>query len=574
MSFGAEMKDFIAAFQVGSQIKDKRRALELDAEQEKNRSAEAANKAAAVESRYQRTQAFNQEGRDYTRGKDARTEAIAADKTTYDRGRDAKTDAATAGKAADESWYKQIEADPQLGYDAAGNVIPPPSQRGKPAEAIPTTSIPEAAGAIGPVSSSGMNDLMYTAIDGGLKHLSQEANTNGIESVMAGNGAPSPETVTAIDKIVDPDGKMSEEEITLARMEATYEFYTSRYKGKDGVERANAAAAQWLQHARGVAAIKAHAAQVLLQKGDHVGAAKQLADMHSSVPDGNTTTYDEQSNMFTITDNETGDVLQEGEATPELIDQIASSFTKGPEFFNIMKSAAMKDKNFNPGAGGKDAKPDKPVTSGDIKEQAPLEAEASREEIDASMFEMVSKEMVDVDGAPVFASPEEFLAQVGEDSAGALSDLAVMISGYNGIAPKEAAKLAMIIADPDINVGDPSEQQFDGFKVLPISAENKKAGKDVMVIQTPDGRELELPGNDATTAIRKANHGLFIAAKAITQKNVDMTNERVTNDNNAYNLQREEDLRLQEEQRNGQRFGRGNAVIPQAIPLQRSGRGG
>lgn len=576
MGFGAEMKDFIAAFQVGSQIRDRRAQQALDVEQESNRSKEAANKAAATQARYDETRAFNQEGRDYTQRKDARDAAIKLDDTLYTRGRNADLDAQSANKAADEAWYKQVEADPEMGYGPDGTPIPPPSQRGAVKEAIPTT--PTTGGT---VSSSGMEDLeinrglVADAIDGGLKKLSQEGEIAGIQSVMEGAGAPKPDTVKQVDAIIDPDNKMSEDQKTLARLEATYEFYLTKYKGKDGYDRANEAAAQWLQHARGVAAIQATAALALNEQGDMVGAAKKLSEMHQSIPDGQSTTYDEASNTFRVTDDETGEVVQEGEVTPELIDEIATSFTKGPAFFNIMVQAASRSKNFKPGEG--DAKKEKPITSKELKSSDTPIDPGDPDEINAAMFETISKEVVDIDGAPIWANPEEFVAQVGEDSANALTGLAGMIIANNpGIDSKAAAKLALVIADPDINVGDPSEQQFDGFKVLPISAENKKAGIDIMVIRTPDGRELELPGNDATTAIRIANHGLWIASKAVVEKNVGMTNERVTNDNAAYNLQRAEDQRLRDEQLKANRAG-GRGAPPSSLVLpgrRTGGRGG
>lgn len=571
MGFGAEMKDFIAAFQVGSQIKDRRAQQALDIEQESNRSKEATNKAAAVQQRYEETRAYNQAGRDYTQKKDERDAAIKLDETLYTRGRNSDLDAQKASETADAAWYKQIEADPQLGYGPDGTPIPPPSQRGKTKEAIPTTSTTdEIVGSSGTGDIEINRDLVADAIDGGLKKLSHEGEVAGIQSVMEGAGAPKPDTVKAVDAIIDPNNEMSEDQRTLARLEATYEFYLTKYKGKDGYDRANEAAAQWLQHARGVAAIQATAALALNEQGDMVGAAKKLSEMHQSIPDGQSTTYDEASNTFRVTDDETGEVVQEGEVTPELIDEIATSFTKGPAFFKVMVQAAQRSKNFRPGEA--DAKAPKPVTSEKLKSaDTPIEP-GDPDEINAAMFDTISKEVVDIDGAPIWANPEEFVAQVGEDSANALTNLAGMIVANNpGIDSKAAAKLALVIADPDINVGDPSEQQFDGFKVLPISAENKKAGIDIMVIRTPDGRELELPGNDATTAIRIANHGLFIASKAVVEKNVGMTNERVTNENNAYNLQRQEDLRRQEENRTGIRQ-RGTGVIPRTVPGRHRGQ--
>lgn len=583
MSFGAEMKDFIAAFQVGTQIKDRRRAMALDVQQEENRSKEASNQAAAVEARYQRTQAYNQEGRDYTRKKDETAAATAATEIDYQHSRDATSDTRQANTAADAAWYKQVEADPQMGYEPDGvTPIPPPSQRGQPKEGIPTESTPAGPGRPGPVSSSGMSDLVINhetvanALNGGLKELSNESNKSGIQSVMEGAGAPDSKTVAAIDNIIDPNNTMSEAEISLARIEGTYEFYVKR----GDIEKADKAAAAWLQHARGMAAIKATEMQVKLDQGDVAGAAQTAADMHDSIPDGHSTTFDKASNTLVTTDDQTGEVVMTTEATMEKLDQIAAAFTKGPEFFNLMKSAAMRSTNFNKGA--EEAKANKPVTSKPFSEKEdPLAADVprgTREEVDTAIFDIASKELVDVDGKPVFKDNEEFLKMVGEDSVGALSDISMMIIAHNpDVTPKEATKLSMIITDPDQNVGSPGDQHFDGFEVLPISVDNRKAGIDIMVIRTPDGRELELPGNAFSTAFKTANHGLFIAAKETTQKNVDETNSRVTNDNNQYNLQRAEDLRLQEERRTGKRTGRGNVYVPQAlpgVPPKRTGRGG
>lgn len=566
MAFGQEMQDFIAAFQVGTSIKQKKRQLALDTEQESNRAKEATNKAAAVESRFQRTQDYNQKGRDITNKRNAGIDARAEEQLNLNRGAQDRL----AAKDADAAWAAQIAADPESGYDADGNIIPPPSQRGKPSEAVPTG--PQGATNTSADDITINSATVADAIDGGLKRLSREGEVAGIQSVMEGAGAPHPQTVQAVDNIIDPDGKMSEDQKTLARLEATYKFYTTKYKGKDGIERANEAAAQWLQHARGVAAIQAHAAQVLNSKGDTAGAAKKLVEMHNSIPDGNHTTFDEATGMFTVTDGQTGEVIQEGQATPEMIDQIAASFTKGPEFFNIMMSAAMKSKNFNPGAG-RSEKAKKPVTSKALKEEAPLAAADNEDEINDALFSIVGNELKDVDGAPIFANKEEFVKQVGEDSISALSDLAIMISGYNGIDAKKAAKLALVITNPDDMVGDPSEQQFDGFKVLPISKANQEAGIDIMVIQTPDGTRLNLPASKATVAITTANHGLFIAAKETTQNNMDETNRRVINDNADYNNDRTEAIRLRDENRAGLRTGRGSST-PAPDNKKRRFRGG
>lgn len=178
MAFGQEMQDFIAAFQVGSTIKQKKRQLALDTTQEENRAKEATNKAAATQARYDETMSFNRKKFDTTNkrneGIDRRAEtALQLQQGAQDR---------LAAKEADDAWYKQIEANPRLGYGADGvTPIPPPSQRGKPTEAIPTgpagQTTPER---IGTVSSSGMSDLevnpetVANAVDGGLKVLSQE----------------------------------------------------------------------------------------------------------------------------------------------------------------------------------------------------------------------------------------------------------------------------------------------------------------------------------------------------------------------------------------------------------------
>lgn len=564
MSFGAEMKDFIAAFQVGSQIQDKRRQQALDVEQEKNRSAEASNKAAAVESRYQRTMDYNEAGRADTNKRNAAIDLRAQEQLDLNRTAQERL----AGKEADDAWYKQLEANPQLGYDAAGNQIPPPSQRGQPTEAIPTTSAPAAGGGTDDVVIN--HAIVSDAVDGGMKQLSAQLKSErGVEDVMGGAGAPSVQTIQQVSEIVDPDKVMAEGKRITAMLEATHDFYMTTYKGADKVERANEAAAAIIQYSRSQAAVLATAAQAKMEQGDMAGATAELIKAHDIIPDGRSTTYDEASNTFTVTDDETGEVVQEGEVTPEMLDQIAAGFTKGPLVFEMLLQSAMKSKNFNPGAGDKAAAAPKPVTSVDLV--ADDEADGMREEFATNLFDLVSTEMVDIDGAPIFASPEEFIAQVGEDSTEALADLSVMITKFNpDINPKDAAKLALVISDADVNVGEIKDQNF-GFKVLPVSAENKKAGKDIMVIQTPDGRELELPGNAATTAIRIANRGLFIAGKKIIEKNVGMTNERVINDNNQYNLQRQEDLRLQGK---GNRSGARGAGVPLPTPTRRTGRGG
>jgi hypothetical protein len=584
MGFGREMQDFIAAFQVGSSIRDNRKKLSLAEEEEKNRSAEATARAQAQQDQFNATQ----EGINTRHGIST---GLSREKFDYQQKNDADVAARGASKEADDAWYKQIEADPQSGYGPNGEMIPPPSQRGAPVEAIPTGPQQQTGAAPAAVDDTVINyPTVDKAIDGGLKVLSERSGgKKGIQdgmaspdakAIMEGDGALKPETVKQIDAIIDPDGLLPEEKLSLGRLEATYEFYTGgSYKGKDGVERANEAAAQYIQYARGVAAIHAHAAQVKLKAGDVPGAAKQLVEMHKSIPDGQSTTFDEATMTFETTDDRTGDIIQRGEVTPELIDQVASSFTKGPEFFNVMMQAAQRSKNFNPSAGDKPAKAEKPITSKELEETDPLadkEADAElKVAVDTELFNLGSKGLTDIDGKPIFANMEEFVAQVGPESTDALSDLGIMIAKSNkGVSAEEAAKFAFLIANPDDKVGSIEDQQFD-FDVLPISVENKKAGIDVLEIRI-GGRTLKLPMAQGTDAITTANRGLFIAAQENTQSKVNMTNERATASNKAYQLDAAEQKRLEEERRAGVRTGRGSAIAAPPLPVsptKRTGRG-
>ena len=473
-------------------------------------------------------------------------------------------------KAEDEAWYKQVAANPRLGYDENNNPIPPPSQRAPAPEAIPTT--PDAPqGVLGPRISNedadpGINyGNIADALNGGMKHLNEEGRAGGEAAVAGGAGALKPETAKEVFDIVDPERKLSEGKRILASIDATREFYLTTYPGKDGVERSNAAAAQWIQYARGMAAVQATAAQALLAKGDVPGAARALVEAANVIPDGNTTTYDEKANTFVTVDNEDGKVLQEGEVTPETIEKYAAGFAKGPAAYELILQQAMKSKDFNPGTGKKPAKEAKPVTSKELDETDPLaDAEADKElndNIGAELLTIVSGELKDIDGVPIFKNMEEFIAQVGEDSTNALSDLGVMIAKNNkGISVKEAAKLALAITNPDDKVGAIEDQQFD-FEVLPVSKANLEAGIDVLELSI-GGKTIRLPASQATDAIKTANRGLFIVMQETTQSKVNMTNERVKAGNEAAQADMAEQKRLDDERHEGVRTGRGSIVWP------------
>lgn len=569
MGFGTEMRDFVAAFKIGSDIQDRRKQRELEAEQEKNRTAENAAQEARIQRNFETSQEGIKTRHADSMGMQERRIGISESNLDISRGNlDLQRDNAHRAELvqADAAWYKQLEADPQSGYGPDGEMIPPPSQRGNAGgaatEAIPTGpegmsngAVDEApAEAVEPVDDVEINyPTVGKAIYGGMKLLQKlfadkgiqdGAEAPGLKAMMEGDGALKPETVKAVDGILDPDGVLPEQKLTLGRLEATYEFYTSgKYKGKDGVERANEAAAQWIQTARGIAAINAHTALVKLKNGDVDGAADQLVKMHDAIPDMQSTTYDRETKTYQTTDDQTGEVVQEGEVTPELIEQMATAFVGGPAFYEVVMQAAMRSKNFNPGAGDKAAKVEKPRTSEALAEADPADTAELNDQVGEAIVEMVSKELADIDGNPIFANVEEFVAMVGEDSADALNDLGVMIAVHNrSVSPEEAAKLALLITNPDEMVGSPEDQHM-GFEVLPVTKDNIKAGIDIMEIKTSNGIILKLPGSQANDAIKTANRGLFIAAKENIQKKVDMTNERVRTDNESYTLERLEEER-------------------------------
>jgi hypothetical protein len=193
-----------------------------------------------------------------------------------------------------------------------------------------------------------------------------------------------------------------------------------------------------------------------------------------------------------------------------------------------MKEAAMRDKDFNPGAGDKAAAPEKPVTSAPLEEQEKLAADDEhREGIKAGIENTLSKKLVDIDGASIFADTEELVDMLTPESYDALADLGVMIAGYNqGIGPEDAARMALIMADPDDKAETFEDQRYEFKMPKRINEANKKAGIDIAVIRLPDGTELELPGNLTKTLILEANRGLYNAAKDVNIKNANMTTER------------------------------------------------
>lgn len=618
MSFGAEMRDFIQAYQAGSQIRDNRTKLRLAEEEEKNRTAEAKAKAKQTESHFQQTQegistrfrenqGLQREKFTYQQGQDATVNARLQEQTDISGGHlkvaEENLDVSKRGarrlelEAADKAWAEKIKLDPQSGYEKSVP-IPPPSQRAgaydAPTEAIPTGP----AGAAAPANPRFADlpidyKMLGKSLDAGLKKLQEEFGLNkgiqdgvalpGGKALMEGEGAFKPETVKQVDAIINSNGLMPEQEVVMKRHAETYRFYMEDYKGPDGMKLAGEAAAQWIQWARGEAALKAHAAKALLDRGDLPGAAKMIEKMHDGIPDGRSTTYNEQDNTFEVTDDQTGEVIHSGEVTPDLIEQVAAAFTKGPEFYRVLMEAAKRVPNFEKVETEAQTKAKKPITSAPLEELAPLNVadyEKDTNEIKTSVMEILGKELADIDGVAPFTDDDEFIAQFGEESADAVVDLGVMIKGYNrGLTSKEAAKLALQISNPDEMAGRVEDQRFD-FEILPISDENRKAGIDVLEIMTLDGTHLRLPMKQGSDAIHSANHGFFIAVQEHTQKKVNMTNERVIQGNEQHQIDRlREKGQSEKSDRGGAGMGRrGGAYVPPPPkifkPPQRTNRAG
>jgi hypothetical protein len=142
-------------------------------------------------------------------------------------------------------------------------------------------------------------------------------------SYRTGNGAASAAEMGEIYKAIDPQGKLSESERTMAGLAHVWEWNLKN----NNPQAAERAAASMVQYGRVVAGRYQALAKVAAENGDVDGATRAILKAHAAVPDGldmKIVKRKDGSIAWSIVDDQTGKTVENGIASPEQILAFAS----------------------------------------------------------------------------------------------------------------------------------------------------------------------------------------------------------------------------------------------------------
>jgi len=153
--------------------------------------------------------------------------------------------------------------------------------------------------------------------------LSANAKKAGSRAYLKGDGAASHAEMQAVAKAIDPEGKMSESERTMASLATVYEYNLK----KNNPQGADRAAASMVQYYRQVSDRYKAMSAAAAEHGDVDGAMKMALRAHANVPDGKDMKLEKMEDgkiKYSMTDVQTGKVVEQTIATPEQILEFAS----------------------------------------------------------------------------------------------------------------------------------------------------------------------------------------------------------------------------------------------------------
>lgn len=258
------------------------------------------------------------------------------------------------------------------------------------------------------------------------------ARQRSIQAYLNGAGGATPEEFAAVAKKVDPEGKLTPTERSIASLGALWRFKMAR----NDLAGARATAAAIMQHYRVHSTRYAQLAAVAAQNGDMKTAAKAAMSAYSSVPDGKDLTIvpmEDGKLRYKWTDLKTGKTVEAGVQTPQEFTARVMGFANGNGFDQMLLQAAGERhaaKGAIGGGGNTASKGEKALTTRDLK--------SMRDEIDT---------LIDSD----FEQRKKDGKSVTDSEASALKNGAFHIAQENrGLAPNEAYEAAKaIIAAPD-----------------------------------------------------------------------------------------------------------------------------
>jgi hypothetical protein len=184
---------------------------------------------------------------------------------------------------------------------------------------------------------------------GGIRSPRQQAAA---KALAQGAGALSQQEMDAARKAVDPDGKLTDSQRNMSALGAVYQFWAN--KGEP--EKAQKVAFQMLQHFRNAsqryAAIAAHAAE----QGNMDLATKAAVKAYANVPDGRdmTMTVGQDGRVMYHYMDENGKTITKGLATPQELASSAMGLARGGFDQAILSAAGVREeaqKGTGKGAG-------------------------------------------------------------------------------------------------------------------------------------------------------------------------------------------------------------------------------
>jgi hypothetical protein len=528
MSFSAEMKDFLGAWQAGTKINasqtdaDYKNAL-TDAQKKKTERENDPDTLELEDKQARATLAKTNAGIALTQEqiKNAGTNRAY---TTAITGRMLKGDTATPGTPGYVDPNLQGAVGPTSGgfpqpagditspiqTFAQGGVIPEtpndaeddsdeddtpagPAVGGVPPGA--PTDVSARARTVGkPAALDGVvsPQLVHDAVKGGYRHLIDQAGiSNGVrtprqqaaaKAIAQGAGALSQAEMDLVKKAVDPQGKMTESQRNMAAIGSAYQFYANRGEP----QRAEAIAGQMLQHFRiasqRYAALAAHAAE----QGNMDLATKAAMKAYANVPDGRDMTMSVAPDGHVLYHyvDENGKTINKGLATPQELASSAMGLARGGFEQTLLSAAGVREEQAKAATEG--TSKGNPVT--DMKNTQELFKDPVAKLTDDWQKKNPGKE-------------------VDQNYIGGLQDAATHIMQQNPkMTPREALSSAQALMDPKQN----------SFKTVSENGQNK--------IKFGDGTALSLDDDHFEALInkraeaRKAQYAAEDQAKADASK--------------------------------------------------------
>lgn len=167
------------------------------------------------------------------------------------------------------------------------------------------------------------NDAVRDGLNYGVRALGvgRRSGTGGVDRRAAqryaeGYGAASPREVEAVKKAIDPEGRLSESQRSLAALGTVYSHYLAR----GDTRAAQAAAFSLLQNYRVMSQRYAAISAVAAQDGNIDEAAKAAIKAYENIPDGrdlHVMKNDDGTLSYSIIDAATNKVINKGIASPE-----------------------------------------------------------------------------------------------------------------------------------------------------------------------------------------------------------------------------------------------------------------